>query len=84
MLPLPVLGLSVVTATPASRRFCPTRTRMSDPSASIVPTKGNHMYLVKNGTQVLASCETHDLAFEFFMTYGGFFEKDLVIEKEYA
>ena len=57
---------------------------MSDPSASIVPTKGNHMYLVKNGSQLLASCETHERAFEFFMAYGGFFEKDLVIEKDYA
>jgi hypothetical protein len=57
---------------------------MSDPSASIVPTKGNDMYLVKNGSQLLASCETHEMAFDFFMTYGGFFEKDLKIEREYA
>lgn len=42
------------------------------------------MYLVKNGTQLLASCESHEMAFDFFMTYGGFFEKDLVIEREYA
>jgi hypothetical protein len=42
------------------------------------------MYLVKNGEQLLASCHTHELAFEFFMTYGGFFEKDLHIEKEYV
>ena len=57
---------------------------MSDPSASIVSTKGNHMYLVKNGTQLLASCETHEMAFDFFMTYGGFFAEDLKIEREYA
>ena len=40
------------------------------------------MYLVKNGEQLLASCHTHEMAFDFFMTYGGFFEKDLHIEKE--
>jgi hypothetical protein len=57
---------------------------MSDPSAKIESSKGKKMYLVKNGNQLLASCETHDLAFEFFMTYGGFFAEDLKIEREYA
>jgi hypothetical protein len=42
------------------------------------------MYLVKNGTQLLASCHTHEMAFDFFMTYGGFFVEDLKIEREYA
>jgi hypothetical protein len=42
------------------------------------------MYLVKNGSQLLASCETHERAFEFFMSYGGFFAEDLKIEREYA
>jgi len=57
---------------------------MSDPSASIVTTKGKKMYLVKNGEQLLASCHTHEMAFDFFMTYGGFFAEDLHIEKERA
>ena len=40
------------------------------------------MYLVKKGEQLLASCHTHEMAFDFFMTYGGFFAEDLKIEKE--
>jgi hypothetical protein len=57
---------------------------MSDPSAKIESSKGKKMYLVKNGEQLLASCHTHEMAFDFFMTYGGFFEEDLKIEREYA
>lgn len=56
---------------------------MSDPRVSLTSSsKGNKMYLVKNGTQLLASCESWDMAYEFFTAYGGFAIRELHIEKE--
>ena len=40
------------------------------------------MYLVMNGEQVLASYETHEGAFDYFRTVGGFAVESLHIEKE--
>lgn len=55
---------------------------MSDPSDSLTSSsKGNHMYLVKNGSQLIASYETHEAAFDYFRTVGGFAVESLHIEK---
>jgi hypothetical protein len=40
------------------------------------------MYLVKNGTQAIASYETHEAAFDYFLTVGGFASPQLHIENE--
>jgi hypothetical protein len=77
------LGQSVATATPASVRSWTARTRMSAPADSLTSTsKGNKMYLVMSNENVLASCETHDMAFMFFEAFGGFSYPNLTIEIE--
>jgi hypothetical protein len=40
------------------------------------------MYLVMSNENVLASCETHDMAFMFFEAFGGFSYPNLTIEIE--
>jgi len=56
---------------------------MSAPADSLISTsKGNKMYLVTSNENVLASCETHDMAFMFFEAFGGFSYPNLQIEIE--
>jgi hypothetical protein len=40
------------------------------------------MYLVMSNENILATCETHDMAFMFFEAFGGFAYENLHIEIE--
>ena len=56
---------------------------MSDPRDSLTPTsKGNKMYLVMSDENILATCDTHEMAFMFFEAFGGFAYENLHIEIE--